>query len=247
MSATNENIDELWVTLDEYGFVVVEDLLNTEVVQRLAVAIGQAFDGRVPADEPNQHISGLLECLPTNDLAVVETALLHPTCLALAECVLGADYQLAEVGSRRFRPGASGLPLHVGVPTDRFNQHGLLVPEQCLVLTFSWLLHDVTRSNGSRVFMPFSHHSRRGPRPHANYDHLAHVEAPAGSVILFKSAVWHAVKKNVTADEERIELTSAYVVPWIDQRGVGWQATPNSILQQMSPRMRELNRGVMEP
>ncbi len=247
MSATDENIDELRATLDEYGFVVVEDLLDVAVVQRLAAAIGQAFDARVPADKPNQHISGLLECLPTDDLAAIETALLHPTCLALAERVLGADYQLAQVGSRRFRPGASGLPLHVGVPGDRFNKHGLPAPEKCLVLTFSWLLHDVTRSNGSRVFMPFSHHSRRGPRPHANYDHLAHVEAPTGSVILFNSAVWHAVERNLTADEERIELCSAYVVPWIDQREVGWQATSQSVLQEMSPRMRELRRGVMEP
>ncbi len=247
MSAAHEHVDELMVKLDEYGFVVVEDLLPAEVFQHLAESIGRVFDERVSAEDPNQHIRGLLEHLATKDLQAVETALLHPTCIALAERVLGTDFQLAEVGSRRFQPGAKGLPLHVGVPADRFNHQGLQPPAQCLVLTFSWLLHDVTRRNGSRVFVPFSHHARRDPRPNANYDHLAHVEARAGSIILFNSAVWHGVQTNVTADEPRIELASAYIVPWIDQRELGWQAPSHSVLQQMSPRMRQLNCQVMEP
>ena len=165
----------------------------------------------------------------------------------MAEQVLGADFQLAEVGARRFRPGATGLPLHVGVPANRFAERGLPPPEQCLVLTFSWLLDDLTRNNAARTFLPCSHHARRGPQPQEQYDHLAYIEAPAGSVVLFNSAVWHAIEPYQELGPSRCEFSSAYVVPWLDQQELGWKAPPRTVHQQLSPHLQQLNRPTARP
>ncbi len=241
MTASQPEIKKLKTRLDEYGFVVVERLLDSDLTQQIAGCMNRLFDERAAADEPNQHLRGLLELAPASELPALEAALLDPTCVGLAESVLGDDFRLAEVGARRFHPGAVGLPLHVGVPADRFIRRGLPAPEQCLVLTVSWLLDDVTRGNGARAFLPCSHLARRGPRPDALYDYLAYVEAPAGSAILFNSAVWHAVEPYADSSGSRCELASAYVIPWLDHDELGWKTPPGPVLNQLSPRLRQLH------
>ncbi len=242
MTEARPDVSELKTKLDDSGFVVVEQLMDTDLTRQLADCMNRVFDERAPADEPNQHLRGLLELVPASDLPLLEAALLDPSCLSLADSVLGDDFRLAEVGARRFHPGAAGLPLHVGVPANRFIKRGLPAPEQCLVLTVSWLLDEVSRSNGVRAFLPCSHLARRGPRRDQHYDHLAYIEAPAGSVILFNSAVWHAVEPYADPTGSRCELASAYVVPWLDQCELGWKAPSEPVLNQLSPRLRQLNQ-----
>jgi ectoine hydroxylase-related dioxygenase (phytanoyl-CoA dioxygenase family) len=238
--------DDLKAEFDEYGFVVLEEVIPRRDALRVEERVKEIMTRQPDADQVDQHLSGLFNHLDPKDDSLFVPLVTQPICLALAEAVLGEGFQMTEVGCRWRKPGATAGPLRVTRPTDRFSRAGLPMPNVCFVIGISWMLSDLTRDMGATLYLPFSHHVPRAPRANASYKYLVPVEAPAGSVLVHHSGVWHGFGANTTKDKARVGVMSGYIPAWMDPVAVGWQPLKRSIRDRLPERVRQMNTHVTE-
>jgi ectoine hydroxylase-related dioxygenase (phytanoyl-CoA dioxygenase family) len=238
--------DDLKAEFDEYGFIVLEEVIPRQHALRVEERVKEIMARQPDADKVDQHLPGLFNHLDPKDDALFVPLVAQPVCLAIAETVLGEGFQMTEVGCRWRKPGAAAGPLRVTRPTDRFSRAGLPMPNICFVLGISWMLSDLTRDMGVTLYLPFSHHVPRGPRAGATYNYLVPVEAPAGSVLVHHSGVWHGFGANTTKDKARVGVMSGYIPGWMDLVSVGWQPLKRSIRDRLPEPVRRMNTHVID-
>ncbi|HET6874670.1 MAG TPA: phytanoyl-CoA dioxygenase family protein [Acidimicrobiales bacterium] len=78
----------------------------------------------------------------------------------------------------------------------------------------AWCVDDFTAANGATCFVPGSHRQNRPPTA----DDLRAapalpMEAPAGTLVVFDSRIWHRTGNNTTADERRAGIFGWYTRP----------------------------------
>jgi len=244
--AQNQDMSQVVEQFNEYGYLVVEDLIPRELAEKLAERLKDHMTSNGSDGKASLYERALFNQLSQDDLDLFVNLISHPFLLDLAKGTLGEGFQLAEVGSRWMLPGEDGLGLHVGSPAHELKNHGFAFPSNCFVLTFSWCLDDMTSENGNRFFMPFSHHSGRPPREGADYPDIAEITAPAGSLIAFNSATWHGYHPNESQDKSRLEFCSAFHVPWLDPDVIGWQLMNKSVRDKMPEEIQRACRKVRE-
>jgi ectoine hydroxylase-related dioxygenase (phytanoyl-CoA dioxygenase family) len=176
--------DDVKAEFDEYGFVVLREVVARKDALRIAERVREIMNEQPDAGKPDQHLRGTFNYLKPADDALFLPLVTQPMCLELAWHLLGDGFQMTEVGCRRRGPGAPAGPVHVTIPLDAISRAGLPMPNICFVLAFSWMLNDLTQDMGATVYLPFSQHAPRAPRPGVAYKHALTVEAPAGSVIV---------------------------------------------------------------
>ena len=132
-----------------------------------------------------------------NKGAVFDICYTHPRVLAGIAHVLEADFKLSSLNYRAALPGQGHQALHTDwsepVPAGQFR-----------VCNSIWLLDDFTADNGPTRVVPGSH--QRGalpkdemPDPAAPHPHEVTLQAPAGTVVIFNSHLWHGGTLNRTA------------------------------------------------
>lgn len=124
----------------------------------------------------------------------------HPRLLAAMRHVLG-EFKLSSLNSRAALPGHGRQPLHVDFASP-------VPPGEYRVCNSLWLLDDFTAENGATRVVPGSH--RRGTMPKDEMDDPAdphpeevQVIAPAGTVVVFNSHLWHGGTENRSASPRR--------------------------------------------
>lgn len=125
----------------------------------------------------------------------------HPKVLAAISHVLGADIKLSSLNYRAAKPGAGLQKLHV-------DWHEAVSPGDYKVCNSIWLLDDFYPENGATRVVPGSHHQAKLPQdvlsdPLAAHPEEVIIEAPAGSVVIFNSHVWHGGTTNQTSSARR--------------------------------------------
>lgn len=120
----------------------------------------------------------------------------HPKVLAGIRHVLGHDIKLSSLNYRAAKPGMGQQKLHVdwkdGISNGSYK-----------VCNSIWLLDEFTSQNGATRVIPGTHKSTQLPQdaiknlegPHPE-EHL--LQAPAGTVYIFNSHVWHGGTQNKT-------------------------------------------------
>lgn len=120
----------------------------------------------------------------------------HPKVLAGIEFVLGHNFKLSSLNYRAAKPGMGNQKLHVdwkdGIANGKYK-----------VCNSIWLLDDFTEFNGATRVVPGTHKSTLLPQDVLENQEATHPEevkiiAPAGSVIIFNSHVWHGGTQNHT-------------------------------------------------
>ena len=128
-----------------------------------------------------------------------------------------------------------------------FPQSGLPVPDACFIVNSIWMLTDFSRENGATQLIPYTHHSRRVPRPGVDYkQHRVAAEGPARSVVIFHGSIWHRGGANVTQDKQRVGLSIPFTpTGWTGGRRMALgmkrsvRETCHRLVQQMSRRVVE--------
>jgi ectoine hydroxylase-related dioxygenase (phytanoyl-CoA dioxygenase family) len=125
----------------------------------------------------------------------------HPKILAAISYVLGADIKLSSLNYRAAKPGAGLQKLHV-------DWHESVAPRDYKVCNSIWLLDDFYPENGATRVVPGSHLQAKLPQdvlddPLAAHPEEVIIEAPAGSVVIFNSHVWHGGTTNQTSSPRR--------------------------------------------
>ena len=176
------DIEKLRVELEEYGFVVIHNLIPADQAEHMTNRLMEIMRQQPDKDMPNQNLRGVFNYDDQDTFIPLVT---HPVYLELAAHMLGPGFQMAEVGARWIKPGAEAQGLHADVPIGWFPQSGLTIPDACFLVNCIWMLTDFTLENGATQVMPFSHHSRRTPRSGVEYNHLVTAEGPRGFYCYF--------------------------------------------------------------
>lgn len=115
---------------------------------------------------------------------------LHSSVLPIVEAVLDKECLLSSFCSLVLGPGQEAQPIHEDtqlIPLPR--------PHIPITLNAIWALSDFTATNGATRIIPGSHKYATSPVYGQDYDALT-ATMPAGSVMLFDSALWHGSGPN---------------------------------------------------
>lgn len=214
LPAPTDDLERAEHDLAEHGICAVTDVLTGDVLDTVrhdlyAAAAQDRVRGRerkfgldYDHDETNQRVWNVLSRSPVfADLAE------HPVAQRLLRSVLGWPMLLGNLSANITGPGGGEMVLHadqIFVPTPW--------PTEPQGANAAWCVDDFTADNGATCFVPGSHRLHRLPgadeRPEA-----VPMEAPAGSVVVFESRLWHRTGHNRTADQRRAGIFGWYTRP----------------------------------
>jgi hypothetical protein len=189
--------------LDHDGFVPLSGILTPEHlsslrdrVYELLEAEGDQAGIEVHQEAGTERLSDLV-----NKGAVFDICFTHPRVLAGMAHVLAADFKLSSLNYRAALPGQGHQALH----TDWREP---VTAGEFRVCNSIWLLDHFTADNGPTRVVPGSH--LRGtlpkdemPDPAAPHPNERMLLAPAGTVVIFNSHLWHGGTLNRTAARRR--------------------------------------------
>lgn len=190
--------------LDRDGFLVLPNILDAvqlgairERLDELLAMEGEDAGREVHQEAGTDRLSDLV-----NKGAVFEVFYSHPVVLAGIAHVLGGDLKLSSLNARSAKPGEGRQGLHAD-----FGR--LETPGEWQVCNSIWLLDDFTPHNGATRVVPGSH--RRGSAlpqdemddPMGTHPQEIKLLAPAGTVVVFNSHVWHGGTLNTTGHRRR--------------------------------------------
>ncbi len=197
--------------LNTYGYLDLGVLLSTRQVKqvndRLAELLEREGDHagaelaeskyiRHPKEVGADRLADLV-----NKGSVFDLFYTHPKVLAGIASVLGNEFKLSSLNYRAAKPGMGHQKLHV-------DWRNTVVHGDYKVCNSIWLLDDFTPLNGSTRIVPNSHKWDVLPdqvMTDANETHPDEIRiiAPAGSVFIFNSHVWHGGTTNHTNQDRR--------------------------------------------
>jgi ectoine hydroxylase-related dioxygenase (phytanoyl-CoA dioxygenase family) len=236
---------DLKAELDEYGFIVLREVISRDDAARAEERVKQLMARRPDADKIDQHIPGFLNHIEPHDDEVFLPLVTQPAFIEFARSMLGEKFQMTETGVRWRKPGAPAGPIHASRPIESITRAGLPAPNVCFVLAFSWMLNDLTADMGATLYLPFSHHAPTGPRDNVEYKHLIAIEAPAGSVLVHHGGIWHRFGAN-SSTQARVAFMGGFFPYWMDPLSVGWQPLKKSVRDRMPKEVQERNARVID-
>ncbi len=229
--------------LDQDGYLPLGRLLSPAQVQNVNERIDQLiqeegkdagselFDSkyiRHPKEAGADRLADLV-----NKGAIFDVFYTHSKVLSAIEAVLGQHFKLSSLNYRAAKPGMGLQKLHVDYG-NTVAQHNYKV---CNTI---WLLDDFTEDNGATRIVPGTHKLKVLPDEAMEDPQLSHpneikIIAPAGSVFIFNSHVWHGGTTNHTSKDRR-SIHSYFCTPdqpqQLDQRKYITTETRNRIGQK---------------
>ncbi|MFC5625678.1 phytanoyl-CoA dioxygenase family protein [Algoriphagus winogradskyi] len=197
--------------LETYGYLNLGQLLTDEEVKKINDRVADLMQSegenagaelaeskyiRHPKEEGADRLADLVNKGPIFDVFYT-----HPRVLAGIEAVLGQQYKLSSLNYRAAKPSMGLQKLHV-------DWKNTVVNGAYKVCNSIWLLDDFTENNGSTRIVPKSHKLSALPdevmaNPLDKHPDEIRIIAPAGSVFIFNSHVWHGGTMNETENVRR--------------------------------------------
>ncbi len=238
--------EEQLKTFNDTGYLIVENALSTEMVDRL-----EAVADRVDAEERTRTgaASGALlskfRTVVEDDilLELLDTKKVFP----LLWDILGWNIQLYISHLIMYPPEPSGKP-RVRKAAHWHQDGGRPVPEMerphpRLSLKVSYWLTDVTdRDNGAMRLVPCSHKldtrpPNRADDPEGDPAGAIDLLVKRGTAVLFDRRMWHSRGWNFS-DVTRKVLFMGYSYRWL--RGLDYNLMPPELLEKCDPIRRQL-------
>lgn len=212
--------EEKW-RLDEGGYLLLSNMLSDAQVRAFATRLDELLEAEgdragieVHQEEGTARLANLVNKDP-----IFEVCFTHPRLLAAMVHVLGTELKLNSLNSRAALPnaGLQGLHSDWGSP---------VAPGDYYICNSGWLLDNFTAENGATRIVPGSHRSEKRPQDVledtvATQPDEIQVLAPAGSVLVFNSHLWHGGALNKSGAPRRV-IHSAFCrrdqVPQTNQR-----------------------------
>ncbi|MFT3801123.1 MAG: phytanoyl-CoA dioxygenase family protein [Burkholderiaceae bacterium] len=211
--ALTSDLDQAERDLREHGICLVSGVMSDAQIAdarailyrcaRLDAQRNVTHSGfRLDYGEGNHRIWNTLSLDPLfGDLAE------NPAALRLVRSVLGWPALLGNQSANIAMPGCEGGVLHadqIFVPEPWPKD-----PQGCNV---AWCIDDFTVENGATRFVLGSQRHHRPPTG-SDEDASLPAVAPAGTMIVFESRLWHRTGENRTRDQSRAALFGWYTRP----------------------------------
>jgi ectoine hydroxylase-related dioxygenase (phytanoyl-CoA dioxygenase family) len=204
--------------LDVYGYSIVSNLLNRELVSDLKDTVDRLWDGIAVeqySGRPNRDIRDKVIYNLQNKNKKFIDLLTQPFTKRICMAKLNDDYYRAIpsdkpnyiLGYYNARTSGEKLDLHI----DSY------VPNPgnwCTSMQVTFLLDDMDESNGCTVVVPGSH--RSGEFSDRSLAKDVPVIAQAGDLVIWDSRTWHGTREN-TRNASRWALVATLTRWWIKQ------------------------------
>ncbi len=239
-----DGIDAIAKELEASGGVIVEDLLDSDLLERLNRDVAPLLASANPALEhvnPTvtaffgdkvRHVSGLAG----KSDAFAEEIMCHALILALCDRILlpnCADYRL-NLGHLMDRgPGSERQLIH----RDELVWVHYRDPKPQLQLATILALVDFTRDNGATCVVPGSHLWPADRQPLE--EEIAYAAMPAGSAAIYLGSTLHAGGSNDTQGW-RSGVHMSYCLGWLRTEENNILAVPPEKARRLSKRAQEL-------
>ncbi len=213
LPAPTTDLDQAKRNLHSHGLCCIPRVLTRAQLQRAhdavyAAAEDDAVNDRITHDfplDPNNANQRVWNLLMRDRIFAAMAA--HDTALLLVRHVLGWPALLSNISGNIARPGTCPGVLHAdqGFVAEPW-------PERPQGLNVAWCLDDFTAANGATRVVPHSHLQHRPPQADEPVQ-MVTLEAPAGSVFVFESRLWHQTGENTTSDQSRAGVFAFYTTP----------------------------------
>ena len=217
------------------GFTVIEHAASPTLVEGLKAALL-----RTEHDHDLGYAKTSFEGFKTvriNNLLTYDDIFwevpLHENVLPVVERVLDRECLLSSFCSLVLGPGQEAQPIHEDtqlIPLPR--------PHIPITINAIWALSDFREDNGATRIVPGSHKFVSSPEYGKAYDAVI-ATMPAGSVMLFDSALWHGGGAN-NSDARRFAFSCAYCWGWMRQQENLQLGIPRETAVRFPRRLQEL-------
>ncbi len=212
--AITADIEQAKRDIGEHGVAILSGVISPEEHARLRHAVyaeaeadrrtGRADDPYF-ADTMLGNATQRVWNLPSRQQLFCDLAV-HPVVMEMVKSVVDGGIRLSTFSANITLPGSGMMHLHADQGTDPMpwgeKPHGL---------NFIWCMDDFTNETGATRFVPGSHRLNRSA---ASMDEImgdtVPLEAPAGSLVMMESRVWHKTGANVTKDRKRAAILAYY-------------------------------------
>jgi ectoine hydroxylase-related dioxygenase (phytanoyl-CoA dioxygenase family) len=217
------------------GYCVIERAIDPELVDGLRTAL-ERIEREYNLGPAKTSFEGF-KTLRINNLLTYDEIFwkvpLHDNVLPVVEHLLDKECLLSSFCSLVLGPGQQAQPIHEDtqlIPLPR--------PHIPIAINAIWALSAFRHDNGATRIVPGSHKFPSSPEYGKDYDAITAV-MPAGSVMLFDSALWHGGGAN-GSDERRIAFSCAYCWGWMRQQENLQLGIDRDIARRFPRRLQEL-------
>ena len=217
------------------GFTVIENAASPELVNSLINALLR-IEKEYNLGPAKTSFEGF-KTVRINNLLTYDDIFwevpLHENVLPIVEAVFDKECLLSSFCSLVLGPGQEAQPMH-----EDTQLISLPRPHIPITLNAIWALSDFTNNNGATRIVPGSHKLDHAPEYGRDYDSVM-ATMPAGSVMLFDSALWHGGGANVS-NERRFAFSCAYCWGWMRQQENLQLGIPRDVAKRFPRRLQEL-------
>src|SRR5437879_1062699 len=221
--------------IDEYGWIIYENALEPEFINRINSDLVNAYTLRREIQEKNgisANMDGALHHLLERDnfaLSLLQKMYCHEEITQY----FGGKYILnglnAVIHAKHEHPYLSNIHRDVRTFTSAIKLQAQMI------IT----LDDFNLLNGATYFLSGSHKTAQKPGESYFYNYADRAIAPRGSIILFDSNIWHATGKNFTSDPRRA-LTLGFTSPFFKQQMDYCRFLGYDFVAALSPELRQV-------
>jgi ectoine hydroxylase-related dioxygenase (phytanoyl-CoA dioxygenase family) len=218
-------VDEIHAVLRRDGALVIDDLADIELVDRINAEMAPWVEATPPGSDDfsgrNTRRTGALVARSPASRELVQ----HPTILAVTERLLyrAQSFQLHLTQVISIGPDSPGQSIHRDQWAFDFFEFPSDYHVQCNTI---WALTDFTEENGATRLMPGS--QELPDSFEHTVDETVPAEMTAGSCLLYTGKVYHGGGAN-RSEGTRIGLNITYVVGWLRQEENQYLSVPGEV------------------
>jgi ectoine hydroxylase-related dioxygenase (phytanoyl-CoA dioxygenase family) len=229
-------IEEVSASLKEHGYVVIDELVSAEVMDKVAVEMGPYIETTPFGEDKFVGFSTKRTGAMVLRSETSRELIMNPLVVGVAASHLSkaSTFQLHLTQVITVHPGSPAQVLHQDQLAWDFFQFPNDYEVQCNTL---WAMTDYTAENGATRIVPDSQFAGTGQKypPEAGIP----AEMKKGSVLLYTGKIYHGAGENKT-EKVRQALNITYAVGWVRQEENQYLATPPEVARTLPDDLLKL-------
>ena len=227
--------------VERQGFAIIHDFLSEQQLDVICDRMTPIFEmtgTRNAKDSRGSHRKGYygVQAVHVHNLfaktRAVDDVAIDPLLLLIIEGVLGPLFQMSVATAMCPDPGVDPQGLH-----QDDGHYPLPRPRPPFIANTLIALDDFSESNGATRLVPGSH---RWTHPVNHEEDFVVAEMPAGSLLVFDGALWHAGGGNSTNDKRRRSINFNFNLSWLRQQENQYVGIPRDVWLSLPEKLQRL-------